>query len=195
MRAYGMAPHWIGGIPAEAPGPFPSEITLRPTHRQTTAPDVFANQIADLQDAMLAGGQSLIARQHGNRITYTAGDHVVAEAMQVPGGFIGSIRAVPDRKLAAQTAARRFRFQQSALNGYGRCNPDVGWEGCPGEVIAAGGRVFNPEVWDRYQRGYAGYGNPDVGGGGTVWGFLGAVLGVGVLGGLIYLGWRLGKGK
>ena len=160
MRGYGMAPHWIGGTPAEGPGPFPGGITLRSMHRQTTAPDVFANQIADLEDAMRAGGMSLIAHQQGNRITYSAGGHVVAEAMQVPGGFVGSIRAAPDHKLAAQTAGRRFQFQQGALNGY------------------------------------AGYGNPgDSGGGGTVWGVVGTVVGVGVLAGLIYVGWRLGKAE
>lgn len=154
-RGYGMAPHWMGGIPAEGPGPVPPQLELRPAHRQTTSPNVFENLVLDLEAALAMGGWSLHREARGNRVVYRAGDRVVAEAVQVPGGFIGTINAMPVGRLHTEYAKREMQLQQRKM----------------------------------------GFGSPGESGGGTVWGVVGTLIGVGVLGGLVYLGWRLGKAE
>lgn len=160
MRFYGgyaMAPHWMGGIPAEGPGPVPPQLTLRPSHRQTTSLNVFENWILDLESAMAMGGWSLFRQAHGNRVTYRAGDRVVAEAIQVPGGFIGTIHAEPTGRLHTEYAQRELLLQQRKM-------------------------------------GYKGYGNPGDSSSG-VGAVVGAVVTVGILAGIGYVFYRLGKAE
>lgn len=139
-RGYGMAPHWMGGIPAEGPGAVPPQLELRPAHRQTTSPNVFENLVLDLESALAMGGWSLHREARGNRVIYRAGDRVVAEAVQVPGGFIGTINAMPVRRLHTEYAKGEMQLQQRKM-GFGLFDAmTIGGYGAPQEEAEAPSR-------------------------------------------------------
>jgi hypothetical protein len=120
-RGYGMPQHWMGGVPYEH-GALPAQIQWLPVNRQTDSPDVFANMVMDLESAMASVGLSLVAHTQGNRTIYRAGDRVVAEAVQVPGGFMGMVHAVPHGKIAGRIGAESLERTQwlDGYHGYGQ---------------------------------------------------------------------------
>lgn len=150
-RGYGSnpLPEWMGGVPVESGG-IPAQIQWRPVMRQVNNPDLFANLVQNIESAMAMGGLALTSSAQGDHITYYAGGRLVAEGIQLPGGFVGTIYAEPTGRLHMKQAAEQLYRSSKWLNGYGS-----GWKDQPGEVIAVkrNGQwgVWNRETFNRWQ--------------------------------------------